>query len=130
MDTEAVPWRGIAIEEGFEGRSLFPNLTVIGTETQRLEGEDALGEFHFHKVEVTDIQLPALLKEAIRTLRPSWYFHLVQAGKMIVIFRGKSFEVVQGDACRLLEVKEYALAQGIHEDQLRLERLFENPYDE
>jgi hypothetical protein len=123
-------WRGVAIEEGFEDRSLFDHLHVVATQAERLEGEDEQGEFHFHKVEVADPQLHAAMEAAKRTLRPSWYFHLVREGKMVVLFRGKAFEVAQGDALQLQMVKEYGLAQGIHEDQLCLERLFLSPYDE
>lgn len=123
-------WKGVAIEEGFVDRSLFEYVRIVGAEMKQLEGEEERGEFHFHKVEVSDGELASVVEVAMRTLHPSWYFHLVKGKRMKVMFAGKVFDIDRDDLSRIEAVKSYGLASGIHKNQIQIERLFDSPYDD
>ncbi|WP_067665815.1 hypothetical protein [Nocardia miyunensis] len=123
-------WRGVAIAESFTCDSVITNSTTIRTDAQALEGEGSLGQWHFHFIEVADSEIDMVVGEALRTLKPSWYLHLVNADRMIVVFEGRSFTITQDDTHGIAEVKEYAVGFGVHPEQIELERLFDNPYDE
>jgi hypothetical protein len=103
---------------------------IVKEKVERLEGEEDLGEFHFYNIEVEEKDLPMAVQEATHSLRPSWYFHLVKGDQMKVMFRGKVFDVTSGDTSQLEAVKKYEMENGVHEEQIQLERLFDNPYDE
>jgi len=123
-------WRGIAIAEGFTSDDVITRSHTVRVEKETLEGEEGRGEFNFHFIEVPDSQIDQIVSAATQTLKPSWYVHLVKEGQMIVVFKGKHFTLAKDDAIALAEVREYAIRSGVHPEQIALERLFDNPYDE
>lgn len=124
------PWRGVLIEESLEDPTVLNRMHIVGTMSERLEGEEDRGEFHFHKVEVDNDALKGVLQDASESIKDSWYFHLVSGDRMIVVFRGRVFEATKGRANEFDAIRAFALSQGIHPEQLQLERLMDNPYDE
>jgi hypothetical protein len=123
-------WRGVLIAEGLKNQAVLEYIHIIKTDFERLESEEGLGEFHFHKIEVDDILVDKVVEIATRDLKEGWYFHLVKDNKMKVMFTGKCLEVTKGNEAQFDNVKKYGLSLGIHEDQIQLERLIDNPYDE
>lgn len=123
-------WRGVAIAESFTSNSVITNSTTVRTGTQALEGEKSRGQWHFHCIEVADSEIDMIVREALHTLKPSWYLHLVNDGRMIIVLEGRSFTIARDDTHGIAEVKEYAITHGVHPKQIELERLFDNPYDE
>ena len=123
-------WSGALIEESLENEDLLEMVDVIDTRTGTLESEAEAGDLTFDSVEVFDNEIEQVVACAMKTLKPSWYFHLVnEAGDtMIVMFKGKKFMIKKGDEKGLEEVKAYGISQGIHEDQLELGMLFEDPF--
>lgn len=128
MDGPGV-WRGVAIEESFEGSQLPPGVRVVGTRLARLETEEDRGQFRFHEVEVSDGDLAAVVDVACRTLRPSWYFHLVKGDDMKVLFRGRAFDLNRQNPTQIEAARRYGMERGIPAGQLPLEHLFDNPFD-
>jgi hypothetical protein len=123
-------WKGVIIQEGLKDSSILEHVKIVKTDMERLEEEEGLGDFHFHKVEVNDQDLNTVVEMAMNGLRESWYMHLVNGERMKVIFSGKVFEVQKGDTNQFKKIKEYAISQGILEEQIEVERLIDNPYDE
>ena len=124
------PWRGVAIAEGFTSDRVIAQTHTVRTKNEVLEGEEGQGEFNFHFIEVPDAQLDQIVRAATETLKPSWYLHLVKDGRMIVAFEGKSFTITKDDTQAIAEVKAYATGNGVHPEQIELERLFDHPYDD
>jgi hypothetical protein len=123
-------WRGVAIAEGFTSGDVIAESHTVRTKKEVLEGEEGLGEFNFHFIEVPDAQIDQIVETATKTLKPSWYIHLVKDGRMIVAFEDKSFTIAKDDADAIAAVKDYAITHGVHPEQIELERLFDNPYDD
>ena len=89
-------WRGILIEEGFNDKSILEKVHIIETKIEQLEGEEGLGDFHFHKVEVDDSTVNEFVELASRDTIEGWFTHLINGSNMKVIFTGKCFEVTEG----------------------------------
>ncbi len=125
-------WRGIAVAEGFDDPRAFEKMCIVTTKIEHLEGEEAVGTFHFHHVEVNDADVDQVATLVASVIKPSWFLHLVSASgeNMKVIFRDNQFNIEKGDDQAMQEVIAYGKKNGIHEDQLQLHRLFDNPYDE
>lgn len=103
-------------------------MKVVDTKTTTLEGETNRGEFHFHSVEVKDDIFDEVVQFASQYIKNSWYFHLVKNNELLVMFQNLVFKAYKGNAEEFKRIREYALSQGIHPNQLPLERLIENPY--
>ena len=125
-------WRGIAITEGFDDPSVLATMHIVATKTEQLEGEEGMGTFHFHKVEVDGADVDSVLERVSLAIKPSWFLHVISGdgSLMKVVFRGKCFSIQKGDDEALHAVIAYGKQNGVHEDQLHLHRLFDNPYDE
>lgn len=123
-------WKGVIIEEGLEEKTILSMVKIVRTDLEKLESEEDVGELHFHKVEIDDKQLESFIELSMKNLLDSWYIHLVKDGVMKVIFRNKVFEATKGDTQQFNNIKRYALSQGILEEQIEVERLIDNPYDE
>ena len=121
-------WRGTLIEESLDDEELLEHVDIVDVATGTLESEEEKGEFTFHRVEVPDKELDVIVSIALKSLKSSWYFHLVKGGTMIVMFKDKKFTVNEGDEEGLQAIKDYGMAHGIHADQLHIEGLFENPF--
>jgi len=126
--TDLDVWKGVAIDGGFEDFTVMQHMRVVATKAGRLEGEEELGEFHFHSVEVRDEDVATVVQIACKTLRPTWYFHLVKGTRMKILFRGEAFDITKDDAAELEAAKRYGLENGVHEDQIQFEDFFDNPY--
>lgn len=125
-------WRGVAITEGFDDPNVLEKMHIVATKVEHLEGEEGMGTFHFHKVEVNDTDVDQVVILVSVAIKPSWFLHLISGAgdRMKVVFHGKHFDVKKGDDQALREVVEYGKQDGVHEDQLQLYRLFDNPYDD
>ncbi|MEX1258136.1 MAG: hypothetical protein WEG36_11015 [Gemmatimonadota bacterium] len=116
------------IEQSLASLELLAELSIVGTEKATLEGEEARGEFSFHRVEVENRNLSRVAALAVRDLLPTWYFHLVRDGVMHVFFKDRFFEAHRDDSKSFSEIRAYAIAVGIHADQLPLETLMIDPF--
>jgi len=123
-------WKGVIIEEGLKDTTLLNQVKIVRTDMEQLESEGEMGTLHFHKVEVEGTKIDEVVEMAKNSLLHSWYIHLVKDGEMKVIFEDIAFEVRKGDTEQLRNIKEYALSQDILEEQIELDRLIDNPYDE
>ena len=132
MSITSNPWHGVAITESFNDLSVLEKVHVVATKIEHLEGEEGIGTFHFHNVEVSDADIDQVVTLVSSAIKPNWFLHLISGAgdRMIVVFHGKHFDVQKSDDQALREVVEYGKQQGIHEDQLQLHRLFDNPYDD
>lgn len=126
------PWCGVAITESFDDLGVLEKMHIVTTKVEHLEGEEGIGTFHFHKVEVNDADIDQVVALVSSAIKPSWFLHLISGtgDRMKVVFHGKYFDVKKGDDQALREVVEYGKQHGVHEDQLQLYRLFDNPYDD
>src|SRR5437899_8584364 len=113
-------WRGVAIAEGLTDNSVITQSRTVRTKQEVLEGEEGSGLWHFHFLEVPDSDILRIVSEAARTLKPSWYLHLVKDDQMVVVFEGTSFTVAKADTQGIAEVKAYAIANGVHPEQIEL----------
>jgi hypothetical protein len=118
----------VLIEESLTDLSILPRLSIIATRVTTLEEEVSKGEFHFHSVEVADKDLQEIIDFVSEKIKDSWYFHLVKDDEMIVMFHRKVFKAHKTNQKEIDEIRDYALSKGIIEEQLPLEKLFDNPY--
>lgn len=121
-------WKGVLIEESLTDVSVLPKLKITVTKVTTLEEEAEKGVFHFHNVEVEENNLDAVILFISRNIKDSWYFHLVKDGEMVVMFHNKVVKAHKGNTQEVEAIRKYALSQGILNEQLPLEKLFENPY--
>jgi hypothetical protein len=128
--TDSTPWKGVLIAESLENGQIPHSITTVKTKNLTLEGEEKRGIFHFHNVEIKDKDVTKVLESIKKDLLDRWYFHMVKGDELIVIFKGKSFTAHKGNNDEVEEIRRYGISQGILEEQLGLERLFESPYDE
>ena len=98
-------------------------MTILGTRLSYLEGEKFRGTLHFHNIQVTEKQQPEVVQGIVEGLKPGWYCHLVQNGKMLVMFRGKRFQVTRGNAKSAEQARQYGIEQGILTEQMAFEHL-------
>lgn len=122
-------WKGVFIEEGFEDLSALDYALIKQTDSWEFEGEVGRGKFHFHKIEVYGAKLDEFVKLAQQAIKDSWYLHLVKGDSMKVIFSEIVFNVSRGDKEQFNHIRKYAISEGIHPEQLDLERLLDNPFD-
>jgi hypothetical protein len=120
-------WRGVLIEESLNDLSILHLLRIVETNLRALEGQSGR-KLTFHKVEVADSDIKAVLHQAVIIIKSGWYLHLVRSGVMKVIFSGRVFEINDGDHKKFQEVRRYGITQGIKEEQLGLERLMIDPF--
>lgn len=124
-------WCGTIIAEAFESLNFLEPHMLVATYDQRLESEEERGRFVFHNIKISSSHINQFIREAKQCIKPGWYLHLVNdiGCLMFVVFHDVVFEFNKGDEGAFQKIKKHGLQEGIHEDQLQLERLFDKPYD-
>lgn len=126
--TDKGTWRGIAIQESFEGPGLPPRTSLVRTRSRPLGGEEDQGPVHLQAIVVRDEDLEEVTDWASQNLRPGWYMHLVKGDKMRVVFHGHVFDLTKGNHERIEHVRRFGIETGIHPKQLHFEKLFDHPF--
>ena len=123
-------YRGVLIEQSVSNvEAILADAKVVGSRSTSLESESERGEMRFLNLEVKKDKLWDVLRHVAETIEhPNWYFHLVGEGRMYVVLSSVIFFADEGDEGALESIRNYAISQGIHRDQLSLKGLFTNPY--
>ncbi len=106
---------------------------------ESLQDESVLGLVRIAKTEVWDVQNAAdwqpkrwtaisfegqseradeVAQALSRAMKPAWYANLSTATHVYVVFAGKVFEYVKGDAQARAEAQAYALSVGVPDSQI------------
>jgi hypothetical protein len=120
-------WQGVVLEESLENKSLLNLAKIVGTDIDKLEEEDRV--MTFHKIEVSESERARFIKEAKDSLKPGFYIHLCQDGRMYVIFKNKVFKFRKGQQSLLEKAREYGKSTGIISEQMPFEHLIDYPFD-
>ncbi len=118
-------WKGVIIEESLENKDLLKMVKIVNTKKSSLETEE--GILSFHRIEVNVSKKDEFVSKAKSAIKNVWYMHICKSGKMIVIFKNKSFEFTKDDG-NLEKARQYGLSIGIIRKRLGFEKLIENPY--
>ena len=118
-------WQGIVIEESLEDKKLLSLSKIVGTDLDKLEGEDRV--MTFHKIEVNDNKKDKFIGKAIKSIKDGFYLHIVKDKMMYVVFKGKMFKFSRGYP-ELEIAKDYGKSIGIPEKQMPFERLINHPF--
>lgn len=104
---------GTVVEESLEDSRVLNNSHILSA---RITSEDnPVKRWHLYKVEAT----PEQLQKLSAVLKPrEWYAHFWSGGKMIVVFRGKTFEQKVDDKSTWESAIQYGLSIGIPKEQL------------
>jgi len=121
-------WKGVIIEESLEDKNILGDVEIAHTNTTTLEEEDNRGNFHFHKVQVSDDKIEKVIEIAKSSLKKGWYMHFCKGNEMIVMFKGKIFKHKKGNKASLTKILEYGLSLGINKSQLPDDRLIGDPW--
>lgn len=124
-----VMWRGVIIKESLQDKSLLDEVKVVGTRETDLESERERGVFHFMNVEVEDNKINNVLEKLRKSLKPSWYAHLVKGNVMHVAFSRQILTATRDNQEEFGTIRKFAISRGIHPDQLPLEHLLDHPFD-
>ena len=119
-------WKGVIIEESLEDKSLLDLVKIKDTKKERLEGENRV--MTLHKVEVSDKNKDDFVQKAIKSIKQSFYIHLVKNKVMYVIFKNIMYKFSKGYP-ELEEAREHGKKIGIKEEQMPFEYLLEEPWD-
>lgn len=122
-------WKGVIIEESLEDTSLMELVKVVGIRQTFLQKEERKGVLHFHKVEVDDRDVNLFLARAPVAIKGGWYIHLCGGSRMVVVFRGHTFEFGEEEHAKLEAARRYGLSVGIIREQMDFEHLLKHPYD-
>lgn len=122
-------WKGVIIEESLDNKDLLKLAEIIKTKKSSLESEEEKGFLHFHNVEVEDDKKKEFVKKAKDAIKHAWYLHICKDGKMIVVFKGKSFEFTKAQKDKIEQAEEYGRSIGIIEEQMHFEGMIDNPWD-
>ena len=122
-------WKGVIIEESLEDASLLDMVTEVGYLESLLEGEDEKGTMHFHQFEISDDKKDGFISNAKNMIKQGWYIHICRDEKMIIVFKGKTFEFTEDEKDKIKAAKDYGISLGILPEQLEIESLIRNPFD-
>ena len=122
-------WKGVIIEESLEDKRLLDSVNVVVTKKSSLEEEKEKGFMKFHNIEVEDRKKDKFVQQACKSIKQGWYIHICSGDRMVVIFKGKSFELEEKEHSKLDEARKYGLPIGIIKEQLPSKDLIKNPYD-
>lgn len=109
-------WYGWFIEQSFDDQSIFQRYSTV-----KMKSEDKSWKEHI--VKVPDNELEFVLSWLTKHIKYSWYAHLVKGDEIIIAYKNKAFRLKEGDSFK--EVADYGKMQGIIENQLPEEKLFE-----
>lgn len=119
-------WKGVILEESLEDKSLLKLVKIVKTSVSKLSGEDRI--MTFHNIEVEDSKKDEFIQKAIKSIKQSFYLHIVKEKVMYVIFKNHMFKFSKGYP-ELETAKEYGKSIGILEEQMDFEDLIDNPWD-
>lgn len=119
-------WQGIVIEESLKDKKLLILAKVVGTDVDKLEGENRV--MTFHKIEVDDNKKDKFIGKAIKTIKEGFYLHIVKDKMMYVVFKDRMFKFSRGYP-ELEIAREYGKSIGIPEKQMPFEYLINHPFD-
>lgn len=122
-------WQGVIIKESLKDQSVLDQIKIVGTRETTLESQGERGEFHFMNVEVEDKKLNGVLEKLKKSIKPDWYVHFVKGNVMHVAFSGRIMTANRGNNAEFESIRTFAIANGIHPDQLPLEHLLDYPFD-
>jgi len=122
-------WKGVIIEESLEDNGLLKLVQIVKTIKSSLESEKERGILHFHNIEVDDSKKEEFIKKAKISIKQGWYLHICKDKNMVIVFKGKSFDLTKGQKDKFTEAENYGLSIGILEEQLQIEELIDNPWD-
>lgn len=109
-------WYGWFIEQSFDEQSIFSKFKTV-----KMKSEDK--DWKEHIVEIPNQELDKAIKWLKSHLKPAWYAHLVNGDEIVVVYYDKSFRSTKGEPFE--EIREFGRAQGIIEEQLPSDKLFE-----
>ena len=119
-------WKGVIIEESLDDKFLLKLVKIVETRKETLESEEEKGFLHFHNIEVSDDKEKEFVKKAKSCIKQGWYLHICKDKKMVIVFKGKSFDVAKGQKDKFAKAKKYGVSIGILEEQLEIEGLIDN----
>lgn len=123
-------WLGVLIEESLEDPAVLKKMSIVGTERSLLDGGTQGEQLQFHKIEVLDADVQDICLEVSQVIHPTWYFHVVNGPKLLVVFRNEILRAEKSDPESIERIIKYGIAHGVLSEQIELHRLIDNPYDE
>ncbi len=121
-------WKGVIIGESLENKGLLSAVDIVGTKKSFLEGEKNKGIFHLYKILVGDSEKLSFVAAASKAIKQGFYIHICHGGRMVVIFKDKTFEFSEQDNEKIEAAKMYGTSIGILKVQMDFEYLLHNPY--
>ena len=121
-------WKGVIIEESLDDKSLFNLVTTIKTEEATLEEEEKKETLHFHNIILDEDKKDEFIKKAKRSIKQGWYIHICLNGRMVVIFKDRSFEFTESEQDKIKQAHEYGLSIGIVKEQMEFQDMITKPY--
>jgi len=110
-------WKGIIVSESLSEPSIISEFEVFKATISKKEldlGEGNKGRWHLYHVYATDSQLDALQT----MIKRGWYAHFWRGKDLVVIFKGRRFEMRADDKSSWKDAIEYGLSVGIPEKEL------------
>jgi len=123
-------WKGVIIEESLNNPSLLNNINIVNTEKTKLENDIQSKVYNLHKVEVDNDNLPTTLESISSNINNPFYAHLVNGDTIHVAFPNKIFTAKRNNRKSFNTIKNYGKSLGIPKEQLNIEKLIDNPFDE
>lgn len=121
-------WKGVIIEESLEDKNILGLVKIIKTTQSTLESEEERGFLHFHYVEIYDDKKDEFIEKAKDAIKNSWYLHICNDGKMIVVYKNQSFEFTKEQKEKIKEAEEYGISIGILKEQVKFDDLINDPW--
>lgn len=113
-------WHGWIIEQSLDDRNIFDKFPTLKMKSE----EDNWKE---HIVKIPDKKVNEMIKFLKRHLLKGWYAHLIKDDQMIVVYNNKKFQVKKGGD--YTPMREYGLSNGVIEEQLPDQGLFDQARD-
>lgn len=98
-------WSGVIIRDGLKDTSVLDNVGILRERTKEL---GISGMWEVLDVSVSDDGINKVIKLLEKGLRPAWYATFKQKGRVIIVFKGKSFNIKKSSKRSLTEVKNWA----------------------
>lgn len=118
-------WRGVIIKESLENNSLLDLVKIVGTKKEKLEEKNKI--MIFYRIEIDDNKKDEFVQRAIKSIKQSFYLHIVKEKVMYVIFKDKMFKFSRGYP-ELETARNYGKSVGIPKEQMPFEYLINHPF--
>lgn len=105
------------ISESLKEPSLINHFKVFRARISKEDldlGGGKQGRWHLYYVHATDLQINTLLRQ----IKPGWYCHFWRGSDLVVVFRGKKFNMLTKDKSTWEKAVEYGRSIGIPKKEL------------